>query len=137
MLLVGHYGCGGIAAFAAACAWAFGQLAATRARHFHQAHRASLHAIADRDAKLRRLCELHVAEQVACRAHHGRAGCVGNAGQTLTVHGCVYGIEDGLLRTLDMICPDRTTSMRCRPAPERDRNSRRWAIAPHPAAGKS
>ena len=67
-----------------------------------EAHRASLHAIADRDAKLRRLCELHVAEQVV---HVARTTVVQDAwarGQALTIHGCVYGIEDGLLRTLDV-----------------------------------
>ena len=67
-----------------------------------EAHRASLHAIEGRDARLRRLCELHVAEQVVNVARTTVVQDAWLRGQTLTVHGCVYGIEDGLLRTLDI-----------------------------------
>ena len=65
-------------------------------------HRASVDALSDREARLYRLCELHVAEQVV---HLARTTVVQDAwagGQELTIHGCVYGIEDGLLRTLDI-----------------------------------
>lgn len=102
VLLVGHYGCGGIAAAFDGLRLGVSDNWLQHVRDTIAAHRASLHAIEDRDAKLRRLCELHVAEQVV---HVARTTVVQDAwlqGQALTIHGCVYGIEDGLLRTLDI-----------------------------------
>ena len=102
VLLVGHYGCGGIEAAYDGARLGLVDNWLQHVRDTVKAHGASLHAIKDRDAKLRRLCELHVAEQVV---HVARTTVVQDAwlrGQTLTIHGCVYGIEDGLLRTLDI-----------------------------------
>ena len=64
VLLVGHYGCGGIAAAYDNLRLGVVDNWLQHVRDTVEAHRASLHAIEDRDAKLRRLCELHVAEQV-------------------------------------------------------------------------
>jgi carbonic anhydrase len=63
-------------------------------------HAAELDAIGDEAARARRLCELNVVEQVR---HVCEATVVQDAwaaGRQLSVHGWVYGLEDGLLRDL-------------------------------------
>ena len=102
VLLVGHYGCGGIAAAYDNLRLGVSDNWLQHVRDTVERHRASLHAIEGRDARLRRLCELHVAEQVVNVARTTVVQDAWLRGQTLTVHGCVYGIEDGLLRTLDI-----------------------------------
>ncbi|MCZ2136386.1 MAG: carbonate dehydratase [Burkholderiales bacterium] len=102
VLLVGHYGCGGIAAAIDGARLGISDNWLQHVRDTLERHRASVDALTDREARLYRLCELHVAEQVV---HLARTTVVQDAwagGQELTIHGCVYGIEDGLLRTLDI-----------------------------------
>ncbi len=63
-------------------------------------HESTLTGIADHEARLDRLCELSVAAQVR---QVGETPIVGDAwarGQTLAIHGWVYGLDDGLLRDL-------------------------------------
>jgi carbonic anhydrase len=65
-------------------------------------HHAVLAKINNDELRLNRLCELNVIEQVL---NVSRTTIVQNAwdrGQELAVHGWIYGIEDGLLRDLEM-----------------------------------
>jgi len=100
VIVVGHYGCGGIRA----------ALEGTRIglidnwlRHVQDVaakHRALLDALADAGDKVSRLCELNVIEQVV---HVARTTIVQDAwrrGQPLTLHGYVYGLHNGLLNDL-------------------------------------
>jgi carbonic anhydrase len=52
------------------------------------------------ERRLDRLCELNVVEQVANVCQTTIAEDAWARGQELTVHGLVYGLEDGLLRDL-------------------------------------
>jgi carbonic anhydrase len=94
-----HYGCGGVTA------------ALHAARHGlidnwlrHVADVAEKHADAlaslPEERRLDHLCELNVAEQVANVCQTTIAEDAWSRGQPLTVHGVVYGLEDGLLRDL-------------------------------------
>jgi carbonic anhydrase len=63
-------------------------------------HEALIAEVKDEEKRLNRLCELNVIEQVL---NVGRTTIVQSAwqrGQELTVHGWIYGLEDGLLRDL-------------------------------------
>jgi carbonic anhydrase len=63
-------------------------------------HEELLSKVSDKDARLDRLCELNVIEQVL---NVGRTTIVQSAwqrGQELAIHGWIYGLEDGLLRDL-------------------------------------
>jgi carbonic anhydrase len=63
-------------------------------------HRELLDRIEDTPARADRLCELNVIEQVR---HVCQTTVVQDAwrrGQTLSVHGWIYGLRDGLLRDL-------------------------------------
>ncbi|HZH90237.1 MAG TPA: carbonate dehydratase [Pyrinomonadaceae bacterium] len=102
VIVCGHYGCGGVRV---ALENSSHGLIDNWLRHVqdvkHQ-HAASLAALGDDDERLRRLCELNVIEQVL---NVSRTTIVQNAwarGQELAVHGCIYGLEDGLLRELDI-----------------------------------
>ena len=53
-----------------------------------------------------RLCELNVIEQVANVCHTSIARDAWERGQELAVHGWIYGLQDGLLRDLNVTVAD-------------------------------
>jgi carbonic anhydrase len=107
VIVCGHYGCGGVKA--AMNNQRLG-LIDNWLRHVQDVmhgHAAQLSSIADEAARLDRLCELNVIEQVV---NVSRTTIVQNAwerGQELAVHGWVYGIGDGLLRDLSIRITNR------------------------------
>jgi carbonic anhydrase len=68
--------------------------------HAEQDHADELAALADDERRFDRLCELNVVEQVANVCSTTIVEDAWARGQDLTVHGLVYGLEDGLLRDL-------------------------------------
>ena len=67
-----------------------------------QKHDALLAALSDESERCDRLCELNVVEQVAnvCQTTIVREAW--ERGQELAVHGWIYGLQDGLLRDLNV-----------------------------------
>lgn len=101
VIVVGHYGCGGVRA-----AYEGGEngLADNWLRNIKDVqyrYRARLDAVEDEDARLDLLCELNVITQVAHVCHTTIAQNAWNRGQQLAVHGWVYSLKDGLLKDLD------------------------------------
>jgi len=102
VLVVGHYGCGGV--HAAFDGKPLG-LIDNWLRHVQDVaarHAALLDRIPERREREDVLCELNVIEQVA---HVARTTVVQDAwqrGQPLTLHGWIYRLHDGLLRDLGM-----------------------------------
>jgi carbonic anhydrase len=100
VIVCGHYGCSGV--HAALNGQKVG-LADNWLRHVQdvrESHAAELDAIGNAAARARRLCELNVLAQVR---HVCEATVVQDAwaaGRPLSVHGWIYGVEDGLLRDL-------------------------------------
>ena len=111
ILIVGHYGCGGVKA--ALDDMRIG-LVDNWLRHIHdvkQKHRTILDATPEAD-RHDRLCELNVIEQVLNLAQSTVLFDAWARGQEVTVHGLVYDLKDGIVRNLDMsihslnaICP--------------------------------
>src|SRR6185295_7104013 len=101
IIVCGHHGCGGVKA--AMDNLQLG-LIDNWLRHVQDVvheHEAALAKIDDEEDRFDRLCELNVIEQVR---NVGRTTIVQSAwqrGQELTVHGWIYGLQDGLLRDLD------------------------------------
>jgi carbonic anhydrase len=97
VMVVGHYGCGGVQAVAESRSTG---LADNWLRHIEDiAHKHEARLQADDDeARGRRLVELNVVEQVAnvCRTTILRRAWY--RGQRIEVHGLVYGLADGLLQ---------------------------------------
>jgi carbonic anhydrase len=102
VIVCGHYGCGGVAAaMAGNCDGLVGTWLGPL-REICDRHRAELAAIDDQDRRLRRCCEINVAEQVR---HVCDSFVVQNAwrqGIELSVHGWIYDVADGLLRDLGL-----------------------------------
>ena len=99
VMVVGHYGCGGVNAalnnlrVGLVDNW-LRHIKDVRDRHF-----AILDAAAP-DARLDVLCELNVIEQVMNVAHTTVVQDAWARGQHLALHGWVYGLKDGLLQDL-------------------------------------
>jgi carbonic anhydrase len=100
IMVVGHYGCGGVQA-ALRCQRV--GLADNWLRHVQdvkEKHAGCLHLLPDDTARSSRLCELNVIEQVVNVCHTTIVQDAWTRGQEVTVHGWIYGLRDGLLRDL-------------------------------------
>lgn len=100
VLVVGHYGCGGVKA-------AYDNLRLGLVdnwlRHMQdvkQKHLDVLEALPDYEARTNRLCELNVIEQVHNICHTTILQEAWSRGQEVTVHGWIFGLDDGIIRDL-------------------------------------
>jgi carbonic anhydrase len=101
IMVVGHYGCGGVKA---ALDRARVGLVDLWLRHVQDVHVRHLQAVDTLPPELRhdRLGELNVIEQVANVAQTVVVQDAWQRGQRVTVHGWIYGLKDGLIRDLGM-----------------------------------
>src|SRR5690349_2946125 len=102
VMVVGHYGCGGVAAAVDGKRRGLVDHWLHPIREIYQENRAQLDAIVDMKARLNRLCELNVMRQVTNVASDVFVQEAWARGQTLAVHGWVYAIADGLIKDLDV-----------------------------------
>jgi len=102
VLVVGHYGCGGVRA---ALEDSTRGLIGNWLRHVQDVaarHSGELDGAASPDDRVARLCELNVIEQVM---HLARTTILQDAwrrGQHVSLHGLIYGLKDGLLQDLGL-----------------------------------
>jgi carbonic anhydrase len=106
ILVVGHYGCGGVAA-----AWAGKPLGLIDnwLRHIQDVgarHRPMLDALPTEEAKIDRLAELNVLAQTVDVCRTTMVQDAWRRGHTLTVSGWIYRLHDGLLRDLGLSLSD-------------------------------
>ena len=102
IIVVGHYGCGGIAAAVDGKRRGLVDHWLHPIREVFSEHRAELEAIADQRDRLNRLCELNVMRQVRNVASDVFVQDAWARGQHLHVHGWVYSLGDGLVTDLDI-----------------------------------
>ena len=113
IIVCGHYGFGGV-------------LAALRddklglidnwLRHVQDVwgkHRAALDALPNEATRHHRLCELNVIEQVFNVSQTTVVRDAWSRGQTLSVHGWIYALRDGLLRDLGMCITGESDLLSC------------------------
>jgi carbonic anhydrase len=107
-IVCGHYGCGGVGAAARGDRLGLIDNWLRNVQDVREKHAGTLAAIRDETKRIDRLCELNVIEQAWNVSQTTVVLDAWKRGQQLTVHGWVYGIEDGLLRDLDVsiACPD-------------------------------
>ncbi len=101
VMVVGHYGCSGVQA---ALEGARIGLADNWLRHIQDVrdrHRDVLEVLPEH-ARADALCELNVIEQVVNVAQSTVLQDAWARGQDVTLHGCVYGVHDGLMQDLHM-----------------------------------
>jgi carbonic anhydrase len=102
ILVVGHYGCGGVAAAVDGKRRGLVDHWLHPIREVHRDHLAELEAIPDDRARLDRLCELNVLRQVKNVASDVFVQDAWGRGQELSVHGWVYSLGDGLITDLNV-----------------------------------
>lgn len=102
ILVVGHYGCGGIAAAVDGKRRGLVDHWLHPIREIAHEHRGALDAIPDERSRYDRLCELNVMRQVKNVASDVFVQDAWARGQDLWVHGWVYSISNGILKDLDV-----------------------------------
>ena len=120
IIVCGHYGCGGVKA---AYQDAHLGLIDNWLRHIQNVaaeHRDLLGAQPDEKAATDKLCELNVVAQVANVCRTTVVADAWRGGQKLSVHGFIYGLEDGRLRDLGLgVRSSEEREAQCRAAVER------------------
>ena len=108
VIVCGHYGCGGVKA---ALEGSRHGLVDNWLRHVMDVSEKHADELASlpQEHRLDRLCELNVIEQVVNVCQTTVVEDVWTRGQELTVHGVIYGLDDGLLRDLGVRASTRET----------------------------
>jgi carbonic anhydrase len=107
IIVCGHYGCSGVRA-ALRCDRI--GLADNWLRHVQdvaEKHKACVHTAGADHIRANVLCELNVLEQVVNVCQTTIVRDAWDRAQPLTVHSWIYGLHDGLLRTLGMSVSSR------------------------------
>ncbi|TDE16715.1 carbonate dehydratase [Dyadobacter psychrotolerans] len=106
VMVVGHYGCGGVKAAMGNKQVGLIDNWLRNIKDVYRLHALELNAIEDPHARSNRLVELNVQEQVF---NLTKTSIVQNAwanGKDLLVHGIVYDVNDGMLRDMDITVGD-------------------------------
>ena len=101
VMVVGHYGCGGVRAVLRCERVGLADNWLRHVQDVREKHDSCLCRLGDETARSARLCEFNVVEQVANVCSTTIVRDAWERGQELTVHGWIYGLRDGLLRDLD------------------------------------
>lgn len=102
VLVVGHYGCGGVRAAVDGGRRGLVDHWLHPIREVCAAHREELDRLEGEEARLNRLCELNVMRQVRNVAANVFVQDAWARGQTLAIHGWVYCLADGLVKDLEV-----------------------------------
>ncbi|RTE67252.1 carbonate dehydratase [Amphritea opalescens] len=101
IMVVGHYGCGGVKAALESTPHGLIDNWLRQIRKVNQKHRDLLSAWDHSHQRLDRLCELNVIEQAFNVCETTIVQDAWAEGQDLTVHGWIYGLNDGLVNDLE------------------------------------
>ncbi|MFT4198138.1 MAG: carbonate dehydratase [Pseudoxanthomonas sp.] len=102
ILVVGHYGCGGVRASLTQERLGLADNWIRHVTDVADLHRDCLHRAGGLDLQHARLCELNVLEQVVNVCRTTVVQDAWGRGQPLVVHGWVYSLRDGQVHTLGM-----------------------------------
>ncbi len=102
IIVCGHYGCGGIQAAMENKEHGLIDNWLRNIKDVYRYHKTKIDSIEDENAKINRLCELNIIEQVSNVCHTTIVQNAWQRGQELAVHGWIYNIADGILKDLDI-----------------------------------
>jgi len=120
IIVCGHYGCGGVQAALGGDAVGLVNNWLSPIAEAFETYREQIEAIADPVQRVDKLCEINVIMQVRnlCRSAVLREAW--RNGRELAVHGLIYGLQDGILRDLQVnIVSLATTEVVCQMALKR------------------
>ncbi len=100
ILITGHYGCGGVKAALVEHDMGLIDNWLHSVSVLAKKHRPFLESAPNDTDRIDRLCELNVLEQVRILCENSIIRHAWLRGQPLSVHGCIYGLRDGLLHDL-------------------------------------
>jgi len=104
IMVVGHYGCGGVVAAIDGQRRGLVDHWLHPIREVFAANRAELEAMEDEHARHDRLCELNVVRQVRNVASDVFIREAWLRGQPVSIHGWVYALSDGLVKDMNVTC---------------------------------
>ncbi len=107
ILVVGHYGCGGVRAAMDNAELGLIDNWLRHIKDIRERHAATLCEITNQREREDKLCELNVIEQVFNVCHTSIVQNAWKNGQKLAVRGWVYSLEDGLIRDLHVSVSSR------------------------------
>ena len=102
IMVVGHYGCGGVIAALEQRPLGLIDNWLRHVQDVMRRHEALMGGLADLSSRSRLLCELNVIEQVVNVCQTSMVQDAWSRGRPLAVHGWIYGIANGLLQDLEM-----------------------------------
>jgi carbonic anhydrase len=102
IILCGHYGCGGVMAALENKEHGIVDNWIRTIKDTYRTHRSKFNDVDSEREELDLLCELNVVEQVRNICHTSIVQNAWLSGKELSVHGVIYGIEDGILKDLDV-----------------------------------
>ena len=102
IMVVGHYGCGGVRAATEDYQHGLIDNWLRNIRDLYVRRKDELMTIEDEKERIDRLCELNVMQQVRNVTHSTIIQNAWARGQSLDVHGWIYGVNDGLIRDLNV-----------------------------------
>lgn len=100
ILIVGHYGCGGVAAAMSNNSFGFLDNWLVSIKNVYLKNQAELEAITDTDQRTDRLVELNAIQQAVNMAKISFIQEEWQQGNPLEIHALVYSLKDGLLRDM-------------------------------------
>jgi carbonic anhydrase len=102
IIVCGHYGCGGVQAVFERRELGLIDNWLRHLKDVFEKHESQLTSIEDSMQRFDRLGELNVVEQVYNICHTTLAQTAWKSGQSLSVHGWIYRLSDGLIRDLEV-----------------------------------
>ncbi|MHB0805892.1 carbonate dehydratase [Stutzerimonas nitrititolerans] len=102
ILVTGHYGCGGVRASMRDDQLGLIDGWLRTIRDLYYEHREHISTFPTEEAQVDRMCELNVIQQVANVSHTSIVQNAWHRGQPLEIHGCIYGIKDGIWKDLNV-----------------------------------
>jgi carbonic anhydrase len=102
VIVVGHYGCGGVKAALQNLQLGLIDNWLRHVQDTMEKHEAILRTLDTEEARIDKLCELNVIEQVNNVCQTTVVQSAWERQQAVAVHGWIYGLKDGLLRDLNI-----------------------------------
>lgn len=109
VMVVGHYGCGGVAAALSNIKLGLINNWLRHVQDVSEKYQSKLDNIPENDARVDRLCELNVIEQVTNVCQTTVIESAWERGQDVTVHGWIYRLGNGLVRDLQVSTSENET----------------------------
>ncbi|GHA15699.1 carbonate dehydratase [Oceanisphaera arctica] len=106
IIICGHYGCGGVLSAMKNQELGLIDNWLRNIKDLYCKHQEALESIKDEKERGDVMCELNIVEQVANLCHTTIVQNAWKRGQSLSVHGWVYGIKDGKLQDLGVCVND-------------------------------